>query len=300
MAIKSFDDLKSRLKADSHEQRTVAVANAADEHTLQAVLSLYHEDYIRPLLVGDKDAISQLLADLNEDVSLFDIYHETTPESIAAKAVSLVKEGAAQVLLKGGIQTRDLLKAVVNKETGIRKPGVLSHVAINEVPTYHKLLLVSDGGMVLTPDVKMKQAILDNALSVYRGLGYDQINVGILDASENVNPKLQASQDAVELKELAGTTGYEDVKIEGPISLDLSISKDIAEAKGYDSEIAGDMDVLLVPDIVTGNVLGKSLTTLAGGKMAGLIIGAEAPIVLTSRGSSMEEKLNSLLLAISL
>ena len=301
MTIPSFADLKrDLLSLESVDKKRVVVANATDEHTLQSVLSLYHEGLITPILVGDEKEIISLLETLKEEPKDFAIIHGNDDTDTAQKSVTLIKEDKADVLMKGHLQTRDLLKAVVNKENGIREQKVLSHVAINEVPSYHKLLFITDGGMMLTPDLPTKEELLKNALSVTKALGYDETKIGVLDATENVNPKLQASLDAAELKKLSGKGDFAGSVIEGPISLDLSISKEIAKEKEYNSPVAGEADILLVPDIITGNVLGKSLTTLAGGKMAGLIVGAKCPIVLTSRGSSTEEKLNSLILAISL
>ena len=231
-----------------------------------------------------------------EDLSV-DIIDVVGDVEIAERAVSIIKEGLGDVLMKGHIQTRDLLKAVVNKESGIRDSDTLSHVAINEIPYYHKLLFLTDGGMLLTPDVDAKEKLLNNALSLTKKLGYKQTNVGVLDASENVNPKLQASLDASELKERFTKQADASIFVEGPISLDLSLSKDIAKEKEYDSPVSGEVDILLVPDIVSGNLLGKSMMTFGQGKMAGLVLGATVPIIITSRGSTVEEKMNSLMIA---
>ncbi|MFW7393232.1 phosphate acyltransferase, partial [Vagococcus fluvialis] len=164
-------------------------------------------------------------------------------------------------------------------------------------PYYHKLLFLTDGGMMLTPDVDTKEDILLNALELTKKLGYVHTNVAILDASENVNPKLQASTDAVILKDRFEKNDFGDVTVEGPISLDLSLSKEIAKEKDYVSPVAGEADILLVPDIVAGNLLGKSMVTFGKGKMAGLVLGAKVPIIITSRGSTTEEKMNSLMIA---
>ncbi|MGO3732046.1 MAG: phosphate acyltransferase [Vagococcus sp.] len=300
MVLQSFDALKKHLSTTDGSPKRVVVANPTDEHTVSAVMSLYDVNILVPSLVGEKQSIVSLLETLNvspDTISKLDIVDVTGDEEIASKAVSLIRDGLGDVLMKGHIQTRDLLKAVVNKETGIRKQGVLSHVAINEIPYYHKLLFLTDGGMLLTPDVDKKQAILENALSLTKQLGYDTTHVAILDASENVNPKLQASLDAKELKERAESGAFEGAVLEGPISLDLSLSKEIAKEKDYTSPVAGEADILLVPDIVAGNLLGKSMMTFGNGKMAGLVLGATVPIIITSRGSTTEEKMNSLMIA---
>jgi len=263
-------------------------------------MALHNEGLLIPVLVGEKNLIVELLEkmDVSESIitslNIIDVDGDT---EIAEKAVSVIRDGLGDVLMKGHIQTRDLLKAVVNKETGIRESKALSHVAINEIPYYHKLLFLTDGGMMLTPDVDTKEDILLNALELTKKLGYVHTNVAILDASENVNPKLQASTDAVILKDRFEKNDFGDVTVEGPISLDLSLSKEIAKEKEYVSPVAGEADILLVPDIVAGNLLGKSMVTFGKGKMAGLVLGAKVPIIITSRGSTTEEKMNSLMIA---
>lgn len=300
MILESFDALKKQLSSTDSTPKRVVVAAATDGHTLSAVMTLHNEGLLIPVLVGEKNLIVELLEkmDVSESIitslNIIDVDGDT---EIAEKAVSVIRDGLGDVLMKGHIQTRDLLKAVVNKETGIRESKSLSHVAINEIPYYHKLLFLTDGGMMLTPDVDTKEDILLNALELTKKLGYVHTNVAILDASENVNPKLQASTDAVILKDRFEKNDFGDVTVEGPISLDLSLSKEIAKEKDYVSPVAGEADILLVPDIVAGNLLGKSMVTFGKGKMAGLVLGAKVPIIITSRGSTTEEKMNSLMIA---
>ncbi|MGY3766857.1 phosphate acyltransferase [Vagococcus vulneris] len=299
MVIESFDSLKKQLSRTTHNPKRVVVANATDEHTLSAIMTLYKSKTIIPIIIGEKEVIVSQLKKMNESssieqIEIIDIKGDT---KIAEKAVSVIRDGLGDILMKGHIQTRDLLKAVVNKETGIREANVLSHVAINEIPYYHKLLFLTDGGMLLTPDIETKKEILMNVLLLTKKLGYTHTNVAILDASETVNPKLQASIDAAELKDYFSKINSDEVTVEGPISLDLSLSQEIAVAKNYNSSVAGKADVLLVPDIVSGNLLGKSMVTFGQGKMAGLVLGAQVPIIITSRGSTTEEKINSLMIA---
>ena len=300
MVLESFDALKKQLSSTASTPKRVVVANASDEHTLSAVMSLYKEGILIPVLIGEKSVILELLEKMavsSETIKTLDIIDIAGDTEIAEKAVSVIRDGDGDVLMKGHIQTRDLLKAVVNKEKGIRESKALSHVAINEIPYYHKLLFLTDGGMMLTPDVDTKEDILLNALSLTKKLGYVHTNVAVLDASENVNPKLQASTDAVILKDRFESNDFGDVTVEGPISLDLSLSKEIAKEKDYESPVAGEADILLVPDIVAGNLLGKSMVTFGKGKMVGLVLGAKVPIIITSRGSTTEEKMNSLMIA---
>jgi len=173
----------------------------------------------------------------------------------------------------------------------------MSHVVLNEIPSYHKLLITTDGGMMMYPDVKQKQEILKNAVDVLLALGYEKPKVAILAAVENVNPKMTETQDAANLKELNQAGVITNCIVEGPISYDLALSKEVASLKGYESPVVGDVDILLVPNITAGNILGKCLLITAGAKMAGFVVGAKVPIVLTSRGSSAEEKYLSIVLS---
>ncbi len=173
----------------------------------------------------------------------------------------------------------------------------MSHIAINEVPGYHKLLVTTDGGMLLMPTLEQKRDIIINAVSALRAMGYEKPKVGVLAAAEKINPKLPDSVDAAALKEMNERGEITDCIVEGPISLDLAVVPGRGEIKGYKSPCAGDVDILVVPNITAGNIFGKSLTELCGGKMAGLIMGAKCPIIVTSRGSSSEEKYNALCLA---
>ncbi|HCM90122.1 MULTISPECIES: phosphate acyltransferase [Vagococcus] len=298
MILESFAALKKHLSTNQDKLKRVVVANPTDSQTLSAVMSLYDEKILFPILVGEKIKILEGLDELSiTETSTLEIVDVSGETEIAEKSVSLIRQGMGDVLMKGHIQTRDLLKAVVNKEKGIRKQSVLSHVSINEIPYYHKLLFLTDGGMVLTPDIDTKQAILMNVLDLTKQLGYEKTKVAVLDASENVNPKLQASLDAEELKKRSEIGMFGEAIVEGPISLDLSLSTEIAKEKEYESPVAGEADVLLVSDIVSGNLLGKSMMTFGNGKMAGLVLGATVPIIITSRGSTAEEKINSLMIA---
>jgi phosphate butyryltransferase len=198
------------------------------------------------------------------------------------------------------MDTAEILREVVRRETGLRTAQSMSHIAINEVPSYHKLLVTTDGGMILSPTLEQKKDIIVNAAEALRAIGYSCPKVGVLAAAEKVNPKLQDSTDAAALREMNRNGEITGCVVEGPISLDLAVSPEAVKTKGYESPCAGDVDILIVPNITAGNILGKSMTEFAGGKMAGLIVGAKCPIVVTSRGSSAEEKYNSLILAVGI
>ena len=210
--------------------------------------------------------------------------------------MALVRQGRGSLLIKGRLSTGALLGAVVDRADGIRGEGLLSHVAILEVPAYHKLLYITDGGLVVAPGLEEKRAILRNALSLCRFLGYERPKAAALCAAETVSPRMPETGDAAALREEGERGDFGPCLVEGPISLDLATSAEAARLKGYCSPVAGDADILLVPSIAAGNLLGKALYGLAGGKMAGVVLGASVPIALNSRGASWEEKYNSILI----
>lgn len=293
--MESFKQLEEQIKTIS-EPKKVAVINAASDHALDGVFELAKKKMVIPYLLDDETKINEMLADRDLGDTDYHVVPVHSDEESAFKGIELVREGKVDFIMKGNIQTGTLLKQVVNRETGIRDRDVLSHLALIEVPKYPKLLGVTDGGMLLAPDADQKEAVIENALEVMKALDYDQPKFAILSASESVQPKLQASVDGKELTERF--ENRDDCIVEGPISLDLSISPKTAEAKGYEGNIQGDADVLVAADVIGGNTLSKSMLLLAGGTMAGVILGAKAPIVLTSRSSSADEIRQSLLVAI--
>lgn len=237
---------------------------------------------------------------MGEQVDLMTIVDICDIEKAAIKGVSMVNDGSVDFIMKGKIQTGDLLKAVVDKENGLRTGNIMSHIAIHELKSYHKLLAVTDGGMMTYPDLNQKRQIVQNAVNAFVGMGYEKPKVAILTAVEKVNPKMPETVDASSLKEMNKEGVIENCIVEGPISYDLTLSKESAQIKGFDSPITGDVDIMVVPNIQVGNILGKSLVYSAGAKMAGFVLGAKCPIVLTSRGSTSEEKYLSLALCAAL
>ena len=297
MVLTSFTQLEAQVKG-MKEARRMAVAVAADAHTLEAALEARKEGLVSPVLVGDKAKILSILADMGETVPDADIYDEPDEAAACEKAVALVREGAASFLMKGKVDTKVILKAVVNKEHGLGIPGaIMSHVTLFEVPAYHKILAPVDGGMVTYPTLEQKKGIIENTVAVLRKLGYDCPKVGILACAEKVNPKMPETLDAQALAEMNKNGEITGCIVDGPISFDCAIDKSIADFKGYESPVAGDCDILLAPNIHAGNIMGKMLVCFSGAKMAGFIAGARCPIVLTSRGSSAEEKRLSIVLA---
>ena len=296
MVIRNFDQLIKQV-ASFKEKKKVAVVAAHEEHTLEAVFKAKEDNIVEPILIGCKEKIKEIMEKNNytlEDEAIIDILDE---RQAAYKAVELVKENKVNSIMKGKIQTANLLKAVVDKERGIRTGRLMTHFAILEVPTYHKLLVITDGGMVMYPNLEQKKDIIQNAVDVLLSLGYEKPKVGVLAAVEKVNPKMQETVDAAELKKMAEEGELTNCIVEGPISYDIAMNKESASIKGFDSPVVEDVDILIPPNIATGNILAKALVYSANAKMAGIIVGAKVPIILTSRGSSSEEKYLSIVLA---
>lgn len=295
MVLKKLNEIVEKVQKLPSKQ-TVALAAAEDYNALEAILEAEKEGIVRALLVGDKQKIIDILKKLGTDKE-YEIYDEPDNKKAAYKAVELVRKGKANFIMKGKLQTADILKAVVDREKGLSRGRLMSHFVITELPTYHKLLVTTDGGMVLYPTLEQKKEIIKNAVETLLSIGYTEPKVGVLAAIESVNPKMPETVDAAKLKEMNLKGEIANCIIEGPISYDLAMNRESVDIKGYRSQVAGDVDVLIVPNITAGNILGKSLVYSAGGKMAGIVVGAKAPIVLTSRGASAEEKFLSLALA---
>lgn len=294
MAIKSFDELIAKVK--SGRKSTVALVCANDEHALEAVI--HAQDIVNAILVVEHDKVEDLnniLSSLGKDPADYEI--EIVPEGMhpSVCAAKLIHAGKADFLMKGKIMTGNLLKGVLMPEAELRTGSLMSHVMLFEVPGYHKLLGVTDGGMCTYPDLEKKVGIVKNAVSFFHRIGVEKPNVAALCAIETINPKMQETVDAAELKRMSVEGELGECYVEGPISYDLAMVPELSAVKGYTAcPCCGDFDILLVPEIVVGNVLGKCITYTAHGRMAGLIMGCKVPIVLTSRGSSAEEKYYSL------
>lgn len=296
MEFKNFKELIEKVQKSDMKKR-VAVVVAEDEHTLEAVFKAKKDNIVEPILIGNKAEIQEILNKLNESLEEDSIINVEDNANAAMMAVELIHKDKADFIMKGKIQTADLLKAVVNKEKGLRTGSIMSHCVFNEIPNYHKLIVTTDGGMMMYPNLDEKKKILENAVNTLIDMGYENPKVAVLAAVEKVNPKMPESVDAGLLKEMNQNGEIKNCIVEGPISYDLTMSKESAEIKGYKSSVVGDADILLVPNITVGNILGKSLIYSAGAKMAGFIVGAKVPIVLTSRASTSEEKYLSLVLS---
>ena len=268
----------------------------ADEAAIGGAIEAEKLGLAWPIFVGHESEIKEELKKLGVDKD-YEIIGVDEDSKAAEKVVELVREGNADFILKGHIETAVLMRAVVDKEKGLRTDKLMTHMSFEQMPTYHKLITITDGGMCMYPDVEQKQKIIENAVEIYRNLGYERPKVAVLSAVERVNPKMQSTVDAAELKRRNQKGIIKNCLVEGPISFDLAYKKGAAEIKGFESEVAGDPDILLVPDIQAGNILDKSFNFAGGGKMAGFIVGAKCLIVLTSRSASAEEKYYSIAMA---
>lgn len=296
MEIRNFQEIIDKVKMSPTKKRMV-IAAAGEEHTLQAALHARKEGIVTPVLVGDKLEINRILNDLNEIVSDEDIYDVSDVKEAADKAVELVREGNGDFLMKGFLDTSVILKAVVNKEKGLGKGGVMSHFTMFQVPNYHKILVAVDGGMVTYPTLEQKKCIIENTVGVLRSYGYENPKVAVLSCVEKVNPKMPETVEADALTKMNEKGEITGCVVAGPISYDCAMSNDVAKLKKFYSPVAGDADILVAPNIHAGNIMGKMLTITCGAKMAGFIVGAKCPIVLTSRGSSAEEKYLSIVMS---
>ncbi|MCD8231893.1 MAG: bifunctional enoyl-CoA hydratase/phosphate acetyltransferase [Clostridiales bacterium] len=296
MVLTNFDVLVEKVKSFPEPKRVI-VAAAGDAHTLEAIKEAVDEGIVVPVLVGEKAKITEIAAEIGLAVAEEDIYDVADVNEAAQKAVALVHEGKGDFIMKGKMETAQILKPVVNKETGLGTGRVMSHFVLDEIPNYHKLIVTTDGGMMTYPTLEQKKDIIVNTVETLKALGYENPKVACVAAVEKVNPKMPETVEADALKQMNLNGEIKDCIVEGPISLDIALSKEIADIKGFDSPVAGDADVILVPNIQVGNILGKSITVIAGGNMAGFIVGAQVPIVMTSRGSSAKEKYLSLVLA---
>ncbi len=299
MVIKNFEELINKVKKFDKPKKVVVVC-AHDEHTLEAIYKAEKNKIITSILIGDEKKIKEILSKLSFVKDDKDIINSGSDSDAANKAVEITRENKVDFIMKGKIQTADLLKAVVDKEKGLRTGKIMSHIAFTEIPNYHKILVTTDGGMMMYPNLEEKKQILENAVETLISMGYENPKVAVLAAVEKVNPKMQETIDADALKKMNMAGKIKNCIVEGPISYDLTVCKESGDIKNYNSPVAGDADILIVPNITTGNILVKSLVYSAKAKMAGFIVGARTPIVLTSRGSTSEEKYLSLVLCSAL
>lgn len=294
--MKTLDELieKSIEKKDVK----VAVAVAEDAHVLEAVVEARQKNIADFILVGNKSKISRILADLGADQESFEIIDEQDKIMACEKCVELIVDKKASLLMKGLVDTSIVIRAVLDREKGLRTGSRLSHLAAFETLAYHKVLFITDSAINIDPDLETKKSIVKNAVGAVRKLDIKEPNVALLCAKEKVDEKMPVTLDYKQLVKMNEVGEIKDCKIAGPLSLDLAVSKKAAEIKGVESPVCGETDIMVCPDIEAGNILYKSLAFLGNARSGGVVLGAKAPIIVTSRADSSDNKLIGIALGV--
>ena len=291
-----YEQLLARCK--SLEPIPTAVAHPCELTALSGAMEAAELGLIKPILVGPASKINAIAKDAKIDLTNITIVDASHSHESAAKAVALIKEGKAELLMKGSLHTDELMSAIVSREGGLRTSRRISHVFIMDVPTYHKVLIVTDGAINIAPTLEDKVDICQNAIDLAISLGRELPKVAILAAVETVTSKMPATIDAAALCKMAERGQITGGLLDGPLAFDNAISKEAAKTKGITSEVAGDPDILLAPDLESGNILAKQLSFLANADSAGLVLGAKVPVILTSRADSVRSRIASCAVAV--
>lgn len=290
---RSIEEIVSAAKALPNRQRLV-VAAAQDPDVLEAVRDAVEWGIVSAILVGDEGKIASIAKEINLDLRNCTVVPEPDPVLAAKKAVALVADGQGDMVMKGKVGTADILRAVLDKEKGLRTGSLLSHVSALDIEGYDRLIFMTDGAMNIAPDLGQKVQIIQNAVDVARAVGFPEPKVAVLAAVELVNPDMPAAVDAALLAKMGDRGQIKGAIVDGPLALDNAVSLHAAEVKGIKSPVAGRADILVVPDIEAGNVLYKSIVYFAKARVTGVIAGAKAPVVLTSRSDTHQAKLDSI------
>jgi phosphate butyryltransferase len=294
--IKSFEDLLNQVK--KKDSAIIALAAAQDRSVLEAANDAYLQGIARSILIGNKSEILAIADEICMDVDKFEIIHTEDKAEAGLIAAGLVRDGRATLPMKGFMDTSLILKAILNKKSGLNAGGLLSHVGVLKSPHFDRLFIVSDSAMSISPTLEDKVKIINNAVKVAHSLGNANPKVAVLCAVEKVNEKMPATVDAARLTEMNERGEITGCIIKGPLGLDNAVSLQSARHKGIEHTVAGNADILIVPDIESGNMLNKSMEYFGKAEKAGVIMGAKAPVILTSRASSAEAKLNSIALSV--
>ncbi len=294
---KNFDDILAKLKTASTKKMSVAVAQ--DSHVLEAVKVAKERGIVEAILVGDKEKIEEIMAQLSMNPADYEIIDVKDTIEAARTAVSLVHDGKADIYMKGSLESKDFLKSVLDKEVGLRTGRPLSHVCVFEIPGIDRLLFLTDVAFMPYPTLEDKKVIIEYTVDVARACGVDCPKVAPLAAVEVVNPKMPVTVEAAELTRLNEEGEIKNCIVDGPLSMDLAIDPEAAKHKAgaEDRKIVGDADILLFPDIHAGNLTYKTIVRLAQVKNGNILTGTKAPVILTSRSDSVEVKVNSIALA---
>ena len=291
----NFKDLYNKVKS---KKRVVSVVCPYGEQVMTALESAREKNIADSILVGKKEKIKASINEIGANTDDYKIVDAKTDKEAARKGVSFVANQEADAIMKGKIQTATFMRAVLDKEKGLRKGSILSHITAYEAKKYHKLLFITDGGIVLEPDLSEKIKILENAINYVHRLGINNPKVAVMAHREAVDEKVKATTDAAKLAKMNDRGQIKGAAVDGPFAFDNAISKEAAEIKGIDSEVAGDADILLVPDVVSGNLMAKAVMYMADCKFGGVVVGAKAPIILLSRADDAETKLNSIVMGL--
>jgi phosphotransacetylase len=291
-----YESLLERCRGQ--EPIPTAVAWPCEETALAGAIDAAKDGLIRPILVGPASTIAEIAKKKGTDLKGIEIVDVGESRAAAARAVALVREGKAELLMKGSLHSDEILGAVVSKEGGLRTGRRLSHVFLMDVPTYHKVLIVTDGAINIAPTLEDKVDICQNAIDLARAFGVERPKVAILAAVETVNSRMPATLDAAALCKMADRGQIKGGALDGPLAFDNAISRDAAKIKGITSEVAGDPDILLAPDLEAGNMVAKQLSFLANADSAGLVLGARVPVILTSRADSLRSRVASCAVAV--
>jgi phosphate butyryltransferase len=286
--------------AQSKPKKTIAVSAAEDLAVLQAISAAISANIVDAVLVGDSKKINQYADEIQFDIRKVQVINELDPIKSAKTAVKFVREGNAHILMKGLLQTADFLRAVLDKECGLRTGSLLSHIGFFELEHYHKVLALTDAAQNMFPELNDKVQIIKNSVNMFHRLGVDNPKVALLAAIEGVNPKMPNTLDAAAITMMNRRGQIPGCLIDGPLALDLAVSAEAAHHKGLKSEVCGDTDLLFAPNIEVANAIYKTFSYLCGASGAACIMGAAAPIVLTSRADSESTKLYSIALTAAL
>lgn len=292
--IKTFKELIEIVKAG--ELQTISVAVAQDKDVLSAVNNAYKMGIANAILVGDKEKIEEIACEIGMDINNFEVIDIKDKTEACTQAIKLVRDKKASLPMKGFVETSDILKAVLNHETGLRAGNLINHVGVLEVAGYDRLFILSDSAMTIAPTLENKVDIINSSVRIAHALGNEEPKVAILCAVEKVNPKMPATLDADKLTKMNEEGFIKGCLVKGPLAIDNAVCAEAAKHKGINHPVAGNADILIAPDIEAGNILNKSMEYFARAEKAGVIMGAKTPIILTSRASSDISKLNSIAL----
>ena len=294
---KSFDSLFERVKAQGKTRRVV-VAGSNSDHTMEAILYAMKEGLVTPIFCGDEKKTMELFREYGGGDYDYVMHHCPTPEEAVARAIRCINEGDADILMKGLVDTSLVMGAALKREGGMRTDSpIVNALGFAEIETYHKILAMTDGSICISPDVQQKKAMIQNSVNAMHKMGWTCPKVACLAAVEKVNPKMQATVDGAELQRMNRDGEITGCIVEGPVAFDIAVNRESAEIKGIKSDIAGDADLILFPDIQAANIGIKIIIETGRNKVGTAVLGLKAPIVMSSRGGAVGTKFRSLLVA---